>query len=88
MWARGNQRNRRAVLSALAAVGHTGMTVHALAVAVELPEQQLQFLLEQLVSTGRVRRRGRAASTLPGPGAPRYHLPRPHPPVPSQRYRP
>ena len=51
----GNGRGRRAVLSALAAVGDQGMTLFALGVAVDLPEPDLQALLNRLVLSGHVR---------------------------------
>jgi hypothetical protein len=43
------------VLSALAAVGEQGMTLFALGVAVDLPEPDLQALLNRLVLSGHVR---------------------------------
>jgi len=51
----GNGRGRKAVLSALAAVGEQGMTLFALGVAVDLPEPDLQALLNRLVLSGHVR---------------------------------
>jgi hypothetical protein len=49
------------VLSALAAVGEQGMTLFALGVAVDLPEPDLQALLNRLVLSGHVRCVGEAA---------------------------
>lgn len=51
----GNGRGRQAVLTALAAVGEHGMTLFALGVAVDLPEPDLQALLNRLVLSGHVR---------------------------------
>jgi hypothetical protein len=51
----GNGRGRRSVLSALAAVGEQGMTLLALGFAVDLPEPDLQALLNRLVLSGHVR---------------------------------
>lgn len=49
-----NGRKRRAVLSALAAVREQGMTLVALAHAVDLPEPELLALLHQLMLTEHV----------------------------------
>lgn len=78
MWTHGNSRERRAVLTALAAVGDSGMTLLALGVAVNLPEPALQAVLERLIATGHVRRCGDAAQLIAsGRRAPMYHLTRP-----------
>lgn len=73
-WSRGNSRQRKAVLSALSAVGETGMTLLALGVAVNIPEGRLHTILEGLVGSGQVRRRGASTSTVPGPRNAHYHL--------------
>jgi hypothetical protein len=73
IWSRGNSRQRKAVLSALSAVGETGMTLLALGLAVNLPEGRLGTILDGLVRSGQVRRRG-APSSLPGPRTAHYHL--------------
>jgi hypothetical protein len=78
----GNGRGRKAVLSALAAVGEQGMTLFALGVAVDLPEPDLQALLNRLVLSGHVR----CVGEPPGAGVsararyrlarrPTYHIP-------------
>jgi DNA-binding IclR family transcriptional regulator len=54
----GNGRGRQAVLSTLAAIGDQGMTMFALSVAVDLPEPDLQALLNRLMLSGHVRRLG------------------------------
>lgn len=79
----GNGRGRRAVLSALAAVGEQGMTLFALGVAVDLPEPDLQAVLNRLVLSGHVRCMGEPS----GPsGRARYRLARrPVIQVPAQR---
>lgn len=73
-WSRGNSRQRKAVLSALSAVGETGMTLLALGVAVNIPEGRLHTILEGLVGSGRVRRRSASTLTVPGPRNAHYHL--------------
>jgi hypothetical protein len=73
-WYRGSSRQRKAVLSALSAVGETGMTLLALGVAVNLPEGRLHTILETLVRSGQVRRRGAPPSGIPGPRNAQYHL--------------
>jgi len=73
-WSRGSSRQRKAVLSALSAVGETGMTLLALGLAVNIPEGRLTTILEGLVRSGQVRRRGAASSTIPGPRTAHYHL--------------
>lgn len=73
-WSRGNSRQRKAVLSALSAVGETGMTLLALGLAVNLPEGRLNIILESLVRSGHVRRRGSSPSAIPGPRTAHYHL--------------
>jgi hypothetical protein len=55
---RGFGRERRAVMSALRAVGEQGMSLDALSLAVDLSEPDLQALLHQLVLSGHVRRIG------------------------------
>ena len=50
-------RQQRQVLEALATVGEAGMTPMALAVTTQLPEHQLQSILQQLTDTGLVQRR-------------------------------
>jgi DNA-binding IclR family transcriptional regulator len=62
------------VLSALSAVGETGMTLLALGLAVNLPEGRLHTILEGLVRSGQVRRRGTPTSAIPGPRTAHYHL--------------
>jgi hypothetical protein len=73
-WSRGSSRQRKAVLSALSAVGETGMTLLALGLAVNLPEGRLHTILEGLVRSGQVRRRGTPSSAIPGPRTAHYHL--------------
>jgi hypothetical protein len=58
----------------LAAVGEQGMTLFALGVAVDLPETDLQALLNRLVTAGQVRCLGEAGAALIGPSTPRYRL--------------
>ena len=87
-WSRGSSRQRKAVLSALAAVGETGMTLLALGLAVNLPEGRLYTILESLVLSGRVRRRGTPSSMIPGPRTAHYHLASPrHCPRPGAQAR-
>lgn len=69
----GNGRGRKAVLSALAAVGEQGMTLFALGVAVDLPEPDLQALLHRLVLSGHVRCVGEPNGSGVSPRA-RYRL--------------
>jgi len=86
MRVRGNGRGRKAVLSALAAVGDQGMTLFALGVAVDLPEPDLQALLNRLVLSGHVRRLAEAGVAMAGPEFPRYRLSRrPVMYIPAQR---
>lgn len=73
-WSRGSSRQRKDVLSALSAVGETGMTLLALGLAVNIPEGRLGAILESLVCSGQVRRRGAASSAIPGPRTAHYHL--------------
>jgi len=78
----GNGRGRMAVLSALASVGDQGMTLFALGVAVDLPEPDLQALLNRLVLSGHVRCEGAGVAA----SRPRYRLARrPVRYVPAQR---
>lgn len=72
-WFRGSSRQRKAVLSALSAVGETGMTLLALGLAVDIPEGRLGTILEGLVRSGHVRRRG-TSSVISGPRTAHYHL--------------
>jgi DNA-binding IclR family transcriptional regulator len=86
MRAVGNGRGRKTVLSALAAVGEQGMTLFALGVAVDLPEPDLQALLNRLVLSGHVRCLGDANTPRVGPITARYRLTRRSPMfVPAQR---
>jgi DNA-binding IclR family transcriptional regulator len=64
------------VLSALAAVGDQGMTLFALGVAVDLPEPDLQAMLNRLVLSGHVRCLGDASAARIGPTGARYRLTR------------
>jgi DNA-binding IclR family transcriptional regulator len=73
-WSRSSMRERKAVLSALSAVGETGMTLLALGLAVNIPEAHLHAILERLVRAGQVRRRVEAISWVPGQRTPHYHL--------------
>jgi hypothetical protein len=50
------------------------MTLLALGLAVNLPEGRLHTILEGLVRSGQVRRRGTPSSTIPGPRTAHYHL--------------
>jgi len=72
----GNGRGRKAVLTALEAVGDQGMTLCALGVAVELPEPDLQALLNRLVLSGHVRCLSDVAMARVGQTMPRYRLTR------------
>ena len=82
----GNGRGRKAVLSALAAVGEQGMTLFALGVAVDLPEPDLQALLNRLVLSGHVRCVGDVGMAYAGGGRALYRLARrPMLYVPAQR---
>jgi DNA-binding IclR family transcriptional regulator len=81
MWSRGSSRDRRAVLAALEAVGETGMTVLALGIAVDKPENHVQSVLEDLVATGLVRRGGAGPWGVTGPQAASYYLARFAPPA-------
>lgn len=74
LWSRGNSRQRKAVLSALSAVGETGMTLLALGLAANIPEGRLNTILENLIRSGQVRRRGSSPSAIPGPRTAHYHL--------------
>ena len=88
MLVRGNGRGRKAVLSALAAVGDQGMTLFALGVAVDLPEPDLQALLNRLVLSGHVRRlaEGGGVALLGPTTMARYRLSRrPVTYIPAQR---
>lgn len=81
----GNGRGRKAVLSALAAVGDQGMTLFALGVAVDLPEPDLQATLNRLVLSGHVRCLGESAEAGLS-GRARYRLAlRPVLHIPAQR---
>lgn len=85
----GNGRGRKAVLTALAAVGEQGMTLFALGVAVDLSEPDLQALLNRLVLSGHVRCTGEPAEVGAGfisSGRSRYRLARrPVLHIPAQR---
>ena len=75
-WPTNGSRHRRAVVSALQAVGETGMSLLALSLALDLPEQDLRRTLDRLIATGRVgsvRRGTRASADLT---AVRYRLAR------------
>jgi hypothetical protein len=72
-WSRGSSRQRKAVLSALSAVGETGMTLLALGLAVNIPEGRLDTILEGLVRSGHVHRRG-TSSVISGPCTALYRL--------------
>jgi hypothetical protein len=50
------------------------MTLLALGLAVNLPEGRLHTILEGLVRSGQVRRRGTPTSAIPGPRTAHYHL--------------
>jgi hypothetical protein len=82
----GNGRGRKAVLSALASVGDQGMTLFALGVAVDLPEPDLQALLNRLVLSGHVRCVGESEIAPAGSGRALYRLARrPMLYIPAQR---
>ena len=86
MRVRGNGRGRKAVLSALAAVGDQGMTLFALGVAVDLPEPDLQALLNRLVLSGHVRCVGEFGVAPAGSNRALYRLSRrPALYIPAQR---
>ena len=86
MRVRGNGRGRKAVLSALAAVGEQGMTLFALGVAVDLPEPDLQALLNRLVLSGHVRCIGEVGVSPAGSSRTLYRLARrPALYIPAQR---
>jgi len=55
MWIPRTTRARRAVLFALTAAGPSGMTLCALGMAADLPETDLETLLVDLTTNGRVR---------------------------------
>ena len=54
MWFRRHARQSSAVLAALAQVGQPGMTANALAIAVNIPENQLLSILDELTRAGLV----------------------------------
>lgn len=72
-------RRQRVVIDALEAVGESGMTPLALAVTTELPEAQLQTILNDLTECGVLDRRADRRSAN-GPAArTRYRLALPPP---------
>lgn len=73
-WSRAATRERKAVLSALSAVGETGMSLLALGLAVNIPESKLHRILEGLMRSGRVRRRPEGLPTAPGRRNAHYQL--------------
>lgn len=74
IWSPHRSRQRKAVVSALSAVGENGMSVLALSVAVNIPEASLQNILDRLVDSGQVCPRIGPDMTLPGQRSPRYQL--------------
>ena len=80
MWSPKAGKRRRAVLTALAAVGEPGMSLFALGVALDLPEPDLNNLLHRLTTKGQVRQLGKASTPAIGGGT-RYQLDR----IPRQR---
>jgi hypothetical protein len=85
MWSLITGRRHRAVLSALTAVGNTGMSVSALGVAVDLPEAELGQVLTNLQRSGRVDR-VEAVPLLAGCAhQTRYHISRPSFFIPAPR---
>jgi hypothetical protein len=84
MWSLITGRRHRAVLSALTAVGSTGMSVSALGVATDLPEATLDQVLINLEKSGRV---GRVDGPPLAGGAhrARYHVSRPSFFIPAPR---
>jgi DNA-binding IclR family transcriptional regulator len=91
-WSSQRSRQRRAVITALNAVGENGMSLLALSVAVDIPEPSVQHILDQLIDSGQVRYRRGSPLTVPGRYSPRYHLVGRNGgpcsvPVPSQRPR-
>ncbi|MEJ2579921.1 MAG: hypothetical protein P8Z68_12655 [Kineosporiaceae bacterium] len=83
IWSRHRSRQRKAVVTALSAVGENGMSLLALSVAVNIPEPSLQVILNRLVDSGQVSPRTGPDLAIPGPRAPRYQLvshPDPTPP--------
>jgi hypothetical protein len=85
MWSLITGRRHRAVLSALSAVGNTGMSVSALGVAVDLPEAELDQVLTNLERSGRVDR-VEAVPLLAGSAhQARYHISRPSFFIPAPR---
>lgn len=74
IWSPHTSRQRKAVVSALSAVGENGMSVLALSVAVNIPEASLQNILDRLVDSGQVCPRTGPDMTIPGQRSPRYQL--------------
>ncbi len=74
IWMLGRSRQRRAVMSALSAVGENGMSVLALSVAVNISENSLQDILENLIHSGQVCPRSGSEVAIPGQRSPRYQL--------------
>lgn len=74
IWPSQRSRHRRAVLTALSAVGENGMSLLALSVAVDIPETSVQQILDQLIESGQVQYQRGSPQAVPGHYAPRYHL--------------
>ncbi len=74
IWSRGRSRQRKAVVTALSAVGDNGMSLLALGVAVNIPEAHLQSILDHLIHSGQVRSRPLSEVSIPGQRSPRYQL--------------
>ena len=85
MWSLITGRRHRAVLSALTAVGNTGMSVSALGVAVDLPEAELDLVLVNLERSGRVGRVDDVPLLVGGAQQARYHISRPSFFIPAPR---
>jgi hypothetical protein len=73
IWSRGRSQ-RKAVVTALSAVGDTGMSLLALGVAVNMPEAHLQSILDHLILSGQVCSRSASDVSIPGQRSPRYQL--------------
>jgi hypothetical protein len=77
MWSLITGRRHRAVLSALSAVGTTGMSVSGLGVATDLPEAELDQVLGNLERSGRVGRTQEVPLLAGSAHQARYHISRP-----------
>lgn len=74
IWSRGRSRQRKAVVTALSAVGDNGMSLLALGVAVNISEAHLYSILGDLIHAGQVRSRSGQEVSIPGQRLPCYQL--------------